>query len=49
MTKPEFARSHNIDKAPRVLAYRKIGMNDNYFEVLKNNVMFHYHTAFRYR
>ncbi|OJA11683.1 hypothetical protein AZE42_10533 [Rhizopogon vesiculosus] len=37
MTDPEYARSHEVDKAPRVFAFRKDGMKGNYWEMMKND------------
>ncbi|OAX38962.1 S-adenosyl-L-methionine-dependent methyltransferase [Rhizopogon vinicolor AM-OR11-026] len=37
MTDPEFARSHDVDKAPRVFALRKDGTEDTYWEMIKND------------
>ncbi|KAG1813515.1 S-adenosyl-L-methionine-dependent methyltransferase [Suillus subaureus] len=37
MIDEEFSRSNEIDKAPRVLAFRKDGMKGNYWEAIKDN------------
>ncbi|KAJ8588229.1 S-adenosyl-L-methionine-dependent methyltransferase [Rhizopogon salebrosus TDB-379] len=37
MTDPEFARSHETDKAPRVLAFRKDGMKDNFWNMVRDD------------
>ncbi|KAG1883859.1 S-adenosyl-L-methionine-dependent methyltransferase [Suillus subluteus] len=37
MTDEEFAYSNELDKAPRVLAYRKEGMKANYFQAMKDD------------
>jgi len=38
MTDPEFARSHETHKAPRVFAFRKDGMEDNHWDMVNNDV-----------
>ena len=40
MIDPEFATSYKADKAPRVFAFKKDGMEDNYWEMIKNDVSF---------
>ncbi|KAG2029970.1 S-adenosyl-L-methionine-dependent methyltransferase [Suillus americanus] len=42
MIDKEFSRSHEIDKAPRVFAFRKEGMKDHYYEAMEDDVSFHY-------
>ncbi|KAG1854823.1 S-adenosyl-L-methionine-dependent methyltransferase [Suillus subalutaceus] len=37
MIDEEFSRSHEIDKAPRVFAFRKEGMKDRYYEAMEND------------
>ncbi|KAG1854821.1 O-methyltransferase-domain-containing protein [Suillus subalutaceus] len=37
MIDEEFSRSHELDKAPRVCAFRKEGMKDPYYEAMENN------------
>jgi hypothetical protein len=47
MIDEEFSRSHELDKAPWVLALRKKGMKGNYWETINNDVSFRRHTALR--
>ncbi|KAG1839989.1 S-adenosyl-L-methionine-dependent methyltransferase, partial [Suillus subalutaceus] len=37
MIDEEFSRSHELDKAPRVLAFRKEGMKGDYWEMINND------------
>ncbi|KAG0703306.1 S-adenosyl-L-methionine-dependent methyltransferase [Suillus ampliporus] len=37
MIDAEFSRSHEVDKAPRVFAFRQEGLKDDYWEMIKND------------
>ncbi|KAG1728070.1 O-methyltransferase-domain-containing protein [Suillus lakei] len=37
MVDEEFSRSHEVDKAPRVFAFRKEGMKGNYWDMIKDD------------
>ena len=41
MVDQEFGRSCEADKSPRVFAFKKAGMKDNYWEMIKNDVSYY--------
>jgi len=49
MVDEEFAYSNELDKSPRVLAFRKEGMKGNYWEAIKDDVSFRSRTALSLR
>ena len=45
MTDQEFARSREVDKAPRGFATRNDSIKESFWEAIKNDVSFHYRAA----